>query len=71
MYLSFKTVRNKEHKGEIGNMTSSSNSSQSTCPVVIQDECIGKIYSSFPDFTDGADNCFYGKLNRDGGHNWC
>ena len=33
MYLSFKNVCNKEHKGVICNMTSSSNSSQSTHPV--------------------------------------
>ena len=32
MHLSFKTVCNKEHKGVICNMTSSSNSSQSTRP---------------------------------------
>ena len=33
MHLSFKSVCNKEHKGVICNMTSSSNSSQSTHPV--------------------------------------
>ena len=33
MYLSFTSVCNKEHKGVICNMTSSSNSSQSTRPV--------------------------------------
>ena len=33
MHLRFKMVCNKEHKGLICNMTSSSNSSQSTCPV--------------------------------------
>ena len=33
MHLSFKNVYNKEHKGVICNMTSSSNSSQSTRPV--------------------------------------
>ena len=33
MHLSFKSVCNKEHKGVISNMTSSSNSSQSTRPV--------------------------------------
>ena len=33
MLLSFKSVCNKEHKGVICNMTSSSNSSQSTRPV--------------------------------------
>ena len=32
MHLSFKSVCNKEHKGVICNMTSLSNSSQSTCP---------------------------------------
>ena len=32
MYLSFKSVCNKEHKGVICNMTSSSNSFQSTRP---------------------------------------
>ena len=43
MHLSFKSTCNKEHKGVICNMTSSSNSSQ--------DECFGKNYSSFLDFT--------------------
>ena len=33
MHLSFKSICNKEHKGVICNMTSSSNSSQSTHPV--------------------------------------
>ena len=33
MNLSFKSVFNKEHTGVISNMTSSSNSSQRTCPV--------------------------------------
>ena len=33
MHLSFKSVCNKEHKGVLCNMTSSSNSSQSTRPV--------------------------------------
>ena len=32
MHLSFKSVCNKEHKGVICNMTSLSNSFQSTCP---------------------------------------
>ena len=32
MHLSFKSVYNKEHKGVICNMSSSSNSSQSTSP---------------------------------------
>ena len=32
MHMSFKSVCNKEHKGVICNMTSSSISSQSTCP---------------------------------------
>ena len=45
MHLSFKSVFNKEHNGVICNMTSSSNSSQSTRPV------FGKNYSSFLDFT--------------------
>ena len=33
IYMSFKSLCNKEHKGVICNMTSSSNSSQSTRPV--------------------------------------
>ena len=33
IYMSFKSVCNKEHKGVICNMTSASNSSQSTRPV--------------------------------------
>ena len=33
MHLSFKSICNKDHKGVICNMTSSSNSSQSTRPV--------------------------------------
>ena len=49
MNLSFKSVCNKEHKGVICNMTSLSNSFQSTHPT--QDECFGKKYSSFLDFT--------------------
>ena len=32
MHLSFKSVCNKKHKGKLCNMTSSSNSSQSTGP---------------------------------------
>ena len=52
MRLSFKNVCNKEHKGVICNTTSLSYSSQSTHPVLIlQDECFGKNYSSFLDFT--------------------
>ena len=43
MHLSFKSICNKEHKGVICNMTSSSNSSQSTRP--------GKNYWSFVEFT--------------------
>ena len=54
MHLSFKSVCNKEHKGVICNTTSSSNSSQSTRPVlkalVLQDECFGKNYLSFSRF---------------------
>ena len=57
MHLSFKSVCNKEHKRVICNMTSSSNSSQSTRPrvilpkaLVLKDECSGKNYSSFLDF---------------------
>ena len=48
MHLSFKSVCNKEHKGVICNMTSSSNSSQSTHPT---GRVLGKNYSSFLDFT--------------------
>ena len=48
MHLSFKNVCNKEHKGVICNMTSSSNSFQSTCPT---GEVFGKNYLSFLDFT--------------------
>ena len=58
MQLSFKSVFNKEHKGVICKMTSSSNSSQSTRPVGrvlweelleevilhMYDECYGKNY---------------------------
>ena len=47
MHLSFKSLCNKEHKGVIYK-TSSSNSSQALIPL---DECFGKNYSSFPDFT--------------------
>ena len=43
MHLSFKNVCNKEHKGVICNTTSLSYFSQ--------DECFGKNYSSFLDFT--------------------
>ena len=48
MHLSFKSVCNKEHKGVICNMTSSSNSFQST-----QDECLSALgrITSFLDFT--------------------
>ena len=48
MHLSFKSVCNKEHKGVIYNMTSSSYSSQSTHPT---GRVLGKSYSSFLDFT--------------------
>ena len=48
MHLSFKSICNKEHKGVICNMTSSSNSSQSTRPT---GRVLGKNYSSFLDFT--------------------
>ena len=48
MHLSCICVCNKEHKGIICNMTSSSNSSQSTRPV---GRVLGKKYSSFLDFT--------------------
>ena len=48
MHLCFKRVYNKEHKGVICNMTSSSNSSQSTHSV---GRGLGKNYSSFLDFT--------------------
>ena len=48
MHLSFKSVCNKENKGLICYMTSSSNSFQS---IVLQDECFGKNYLSFLDFT--------------------
>ena len=61
MHLSFKSVCNKEHKGVICNTTSSSYSSESTRPtlpqvilpkaLVLQNECFGKNYSSFLDFT--------------------
>ena len=44
MHLSFKSVCNKEHKGVICNMTSLSNSSQSTHPT---GQVLGKNYSSF------------------------
>ena len=48
MHLPFKSVCNKEHKGVIWNMTSSSNSSQA---LVQLEECFVKNYSSFLDFT--------------------
>ena len=48
MPLSFKSACNKEHKRVTCNMTSSSNSSQSTHPV---EQMFGKNYSSFLDFT--------------------
>ena len=48
VHLSFKSVCNKEHKGIICNLTSSSNSSKA---LVLQDECFGKNYLSFLDFT--------------------
>ena len=48
MHLSFKSVCNKEHKGVICKMTSSSNSSQSTRPV---GRVLEKNYSSCLDFT--------------------
>ena len=48
MHLSFISICNKEHKGVICNMTSSSNSSQSTRPT---GRVLGKNYSSFLDFT--------------------
>ena len=52
MDLSFKSVCNKENKRVICNMTSSSSSFQSTHSVgLVQDECFGKNYSSFLDFT--------------------
>ena len=47
MHLSFKSLCNAEHKGVICNMTSFSNSFQSTRP----DECFRKNYSSFLDST--------------------
>ena len=50
MHLSFISVCNEEHKGVTCNMASSSNSSQSTRPV-LQDECFGKNYLSFLGFT--------------------
>ena len=61
MHLSCKSVSNKEHKGVTCNTTSSSYSSESTRPtlpqvilpkaLVLQNECFGKNYSSFLDFT--------------------
>ena len=48
MHLSFKSICNKEHKWVICNMTSSSNSSQSTRPT---GRVLGKNCSSFLDFT--------------------
>ena len=48
MYLSFKSICNKEHKGVICIMTSLSNSAQSTHPV---GRVLGKNYPSFLDFT--------------------
>ena len=48
VHLSFKSVCNKEHKGVIWNLTSSSNSSQSTRPTW---RVLGKNYLSFLDFT--------------------
>ena len=48
MHLSFNDVCNKEHKGVICIMISSSKSSQSTRPV---GPVLGKNYSSFLDFT--------------------
>ena len=48
MHLSFKSICNKEYKGVICDMTSSSNSSQSTRPT---GRVLGKNYSSFLDFT--------------------
>ena len=58
MHLPFKSVCNKEHKGVISNITSSSNSFQSNSPqvilskaIILQDECFGKNNSSLLDFT--------------------
>ena len=52
MHLSFKSVYNKEHKGVICNMTSLSYSFKRTpSALLLQDECFGKKYSSFLDFT--------------------
>ena len=48
MHLSFKSVCNKEHKGVICNMSSSSYSSQSTRHT---GRVLGKNYSPFLDFT--------------------
>ena len=50
MHLFFKSICNKEGKGVICNMTSSSNSSQSTRPT---GRVLWKNYSSFIDFTSG------------------
>ena len=46
MHMPFKSVCNLEHNGVICNMTSLSNSSQSTRPT---GQVLGKIYPSFPD----------------------
>ena len=48
MHLSLKSICNKEIKGVICIMTSSSNSSQSTCPT---GRVLGKNYLSCLDFT--------------------
>ena len=50
MHLSFKSVCNKEHKVAICNTTPSSKLILPKA-VVLQDECFGKNYSSFLDFT--------------------
>ena len=50
MHLSFKSICNKEHKGVICNMTSSSNSSQSTRSTG-RTSALGRITGPFIDFT--------------------
>ena len=54
-HLCFESVCNKEHKGVICNMTSSSNSSQSTR---LTGRVLGKNYSSFLDLSPEYQNCW-------------
>ena len=66
MHFSFKSVCNKEHKGVICKMRSSSYRVILSKALVLQDECFGKNYSSFMDFTrnyEWTSAGFYTKLN--------